>query len=239
MLHIPRFDSPPVRAACKPLMPASRRWTEASAWPRAGDLPGCTLGLPVDLQIRQALHEIHRRAAQPGAAAPQAGRLRCRLNRRTPTGKPNSYHQPERQQRERQLQVEARDVDKYDTERQDGGEGRRQGAHIKIFQRLDIAQDARQQIPAAVAQQPRRGQRLQRLVKPDPQARQQPESGLVRQVALQIAEQSAGDAKKAHPDNRHLQDGDRGLQGGLRDDISRGRHQPDPAQHRGGARQDG
>ncbi len=91
---------------------------------------------------------------------------------------------------------------------QDGDERRGNDAQVEILQGLDVSHDARQQVAATILEEPGRGQRFERGVEPDPQPGQQAEGDVMRDRALQVAEDAAGNAEKANADDGHLKIGD-------------------------------
>ncbi len=104
---------------------------------------------------------------------------------------------------QRQIEIEAA--------KEEGGQGRdkkcsqRRGdrPQKKVLERLDVGHDPREQVSGTVLRQARWGQGLERLVEPGAQPGEQPEGDIVREEALQVAQNAARDPEKAHTDDGH------------------------------------
>ena len=71
---------------------------------------------------------------------------------------------------------------------EDGHDRRRDDPDVEVLERLDVGDDARQQVAAATAGQPGRRERLDRGEEPDPQVGEDGERRAVGDVALEVAE---------------------------------------------------
>ncbi|OIQ78371.1 hypothetical protein GALL_399180 [mine drainage metagenome] len=106
---------------------------------------------------------------------------------------------------------------------------------IDLVQGLDVGQQPRHQVGAAPALQPRRRQRLDAVIEPQPQMREQAERRLVRQQSLDVAPRGARDRGAADQrGRREIVDRDRGRAGQrhARDEFAGDREQRDVGQQR-------
>ena len=75
----------------------------------------------------------------------------------------------------------------------------------QVLQRVDVLDDAGQQVAPPEGGQPGRGQPLEPLVDPHPEVGQQPEGGVVADQPLLVAEEAAGEPEELHTDDGHGQ----------------------------------
>ena len=91
--------------------------------------------------------------------------------------------------------------------------------------------------PLAERAEPTRRERLDRSEEPDPDLRQDPEGGEMRDVPLRVAQRRASDRERADRRDGHRERREPRHQRGLRDQVRRGRHQRDVRGERAEARQ--
>ena len=107
---------------------------------------------------------------------------------------------------------------------------RREHPQVEVVEGLDVGNDAVEDIPAAEAPQPGRGERLDAAVEPHPQAFEDPEGGLVSEDPLGVAGRRSQDGEETHPDagqEKVEQDRCRRRKAGNR----RGRNEPPRKRH--------
>ena len=106
-------------------------------------------------------------------------------------------------------------------------ERRREPAHVETLERVDVPDHAREQVPAAIALELGRRERLDPLVEApaDPTERAQRE--VVRDEPIEITAERPGEPEEANGDDRHREGQDRRLLGGSRDQVAGRRQQGD------------
>ena len=97
----------------------------------------------------------------------------------------------------------------------------------QILKRVDVLDDAGQQITPPEGGQAGGSQPLEPLVHLHPQVGEQPECGVMTDQSLLIPEEAAGEPEELHPDDGHRQMGFVGMLGRPRDEPCRGGDEPD------------
>ncbi len=147
---------------------------------------------------RQCLHRIHQGGVQPTAHLHQAvpGALAQPIQKhrqqRAPGQQPPGQHPPQRG-------MVSPGKPAHPGSDQQHRERRSHHPHVEIFQGLDVGHRPAQQVAAGVIREAGWRQRLQRLVKPHPQPRQQAEVDRMRRQPLAIAQQPRLMPKKRTP----------------------------------------
>ena len=129
-------------------------------------------------QVGHALDAVHEMSIQLAAHLDEA-RPRAAQQGVYQQGQAQAGQDQEQEQGQGQPGVKAGQQDTGQGHYQEGYQRRRQGAQVKLFQRLDVGDDARKKVTAAVGKQAGRGQGLQPGVEPDPQAGQEAKGEVV------------------------------------------------------------
>ncbi len=109
-----------------------------------------------------------------------------------------------------------------------GDERRRDHAEMQVLQRVDVADEAGEQVAVAPVVELGRREPLEPLVDMDARAGEPPQSHVVRGQALQVAQHRPAEPEEAHADDGDGEREDGRLLGRPRDQVAGGRHQADP-----------
>ena len=142
-------------------------------------------------------------------------------------------------ERESQPRVVGSEEEGGEESHEQGSQRRRDDAHVEIFQRLHIPDDACQQVARAELHQAGGRERFEFFVEPDAQAGKQAEGDVVRDEPFGVAQQAAADAEEAHADDGHAQLRHGRMERGHRDEPGRGAHERDAGEDGQRAEQDG
>ena len=107
-------------------------------------------------------------------------------------------------------------------------EQRVEAAQVEVLERVDVGDQAGEQVAPPIPLELGRRQRLDPLVGADPNARERAEGEVVRDEPLEVAGQRTGETEEANGDDRDRQRQDRRALGGPRDQVAGGRHQAAP-----------
>ena len=185
---------------------------------------------------------------QVGDAADLVDEQRVRLRPRgddrsgRPAGQPSrgerqddAGDREEHEEREAEHGVERPEEERRHERDQRGDDRRHEHAHVQVLERVDVGDDAREQVAAVECRQASGRERLDRAVEPRPQPGEDPERRPVGGVPLEVAQDRPRD--REDPDRRD-REGDRGDvrdDRRLRDEVGRDGHEPDARRDRGGA----
>ena len=183
-----------------------------------------------------------------GERIEQLGRQLGACRRLVPESRPGERDPAERhddageQQEEREHDAGDGQRDDPDDDRHRSGEqrdGRRaERAQVQALERVDVGDEAAQEVARAEAGKPGGHQRLEPGEEPDAERRQRAQRGVVRDQALEVAKHPARDPEEADRDDHDAELEDRRVQRGPRDQVARGRHQADAGADRERPEQD-
>ncbi len=156
-----------------------------------------------------------RAAASGGAREPRDGERHDdgAEDERDRDGEPRLRHEQRRRQRGRSAHGE-------------GGERRRDDAHEQVLERVDVGDEAAQQLARPRPRQAARDERLEPAEEVDADAREEAERRVVGDEPLEVAERRAGEREEADADDHDGQREDLRPEGGARDQVAGRRHQP-------------
>jgi hypothetical protein len=187
-----------------------------------------------DEEVLHALHVVHDSRAQPRPQLQlppaEAAREPAREERHAGARGEQEAHGGEGHRRAEG--VEDEEGDRGDDERDDE---RRDDAQVEVLQLLDVLDDAREQVPAAVAEEAGGREGRQTGVEAGAQGPQQLERQVVGGEPLGVAGGGARDAKEADEVDRDHEHRQVRGNGGGGDHVRRRRQQPDVADHRNDA----
>ena len=149
--------------------------------------------------FRKSLQAFHQAHAQLGRSRGDRSTGGCS----GPCGRRRNADARQREQQPTRCGDAAVEGGEQATDQESGQErDRRRGEHpqVEVVEGLDVGDDAVEDVPAAEAPQPGRGERLDAPVEPHPQAFEDPEGGLVGEDSLGVAGRRSQDGEEAHPD---------------------------------------